>query len=231
MAVIIDLILVAVVLFFVINSARKGFVKIIVELVGLIAAVVLTFALSSPISNYTYDKFVEPSIIKTVTAESYESTEQIVEKAFSSLPDFITVNSERLSLNSQSDIEVITDDIREKQETAVKNVSRQIVKPVVVRVISLFVSVILMIVLFFVVKVLAKFANKLFSFNVVGKLNRTLGGVVGIFKGVLYAMLFCTIISFIVSLTKNGFLIFTVDNINKSVIFKFFAEIIPFNIF
>ena len=231
MSIAIDLILVAVILFFVISSARQGFVRLIVEFVGLIAVVALTFSLSTPISNYTYDKLVEPSIIKTVSAESYENTEQLVQKTWDSLPKFITNNSERLSFSSQANSEIITEQINENNEEAIKSVSQQMIKPVAVKVIGLFVSAILMVVLFFIVKVLANVINKLFSFSVVGKLNRTLGGVIGAFKGAVFALFLCTVISFIVSLTENGFLFFTVDNIDKSVIFKFFTEIIPFNIF
>ncbi len=230
-AIIIDLILVAVILFFVILSAKRGFVKIIVEFVGLIAAVVLAFSLSAPISNFTYDKAIEPTIIKTASAEATENTQQLVEKTWNSLPDFITANSERLSLNSEQFSQNITENMQEGTEVAIKNLSQQIIKPAAVKVIGLFVTVILMVVLFFIVKVLAKLINGLFSFSVVGKLNRTLGGVIGAFKGIVFAMFLCLVISFIVSLTKNGFLIFTVDNINKSVIFKFFTEIIPFNKF
>jgi len=229
-AIIIDLILVAMILFFVISSAKRGFVKLIVEFVGLIAVVVLTFSLSAPISNYTYDKLIEPSIVKTVSAESYENTQQLVEKTWDSLPKFITVNSERLSFSSQANPETITEEVQENNEAAIKNISQKMIKPVAVKVIGLFVSVILMVVLFFIVKVLAKFINKLFSFSVVGKLNRTLGGVVGAFKGAVFALFFCTLITFIVSLTTNGFLIFTDENISNSIIFKFFTDIIPFKI-
>lgn len=231
MSVVIDLILIGIILLSVLMSAKKGFVKVIVEFVGLIAVVILTFSMSTPISNYTYDKLIEPSIVKTVSAESYENTEQLVQKTWDSLPRFITNNSERLSLSSQANPEIITEEINENNEVAIKSVSQQMIKPIAVKVIGLFVSVILMVVLFFIVKIAANLINKLFSFSVVGKLNRTLGGILGAFRGVLYAIFFCTVISFIVSLTENGFLIFTADNINKSVIFKFFTEIIPFNIF
>ena len=83
-----------------------------------------------------------------------------------------------------------------------------------------------MVVLLVVVKFLAKMINRVFSFSIIGKANRLLGGIIGIPKGIIFAILFCMVISLIVSL-NNGFLIFTAENIEKTYVFKFFAEIIP----
>ena len=85
-----------------------------------------------------------------------------------------------------------------------------------VKLISLIYSVFLMIILIFIVKILAKFINRLFSFSIVGSLNRVLGGIVGIPKGIIIAALFCTVVSLIVSVTENGFLIFTGEAVRGS---------------
>ena len=66
------------------------------------------------------------------------------------------------------------------------------------------------------------------NFSLVGKLNRTLGGVVGFFKGILLATVFCMIVGVIVSFTKNGFLIFTRESIEASTIFGTICDMLPF---
>ena len=60
----------------------------------------------------------------------------------------------------------------------------------------------------------------MFSFSLVGTANRVLGGIVGIPKGIIMAMVFCLVISLIVSFTTNGFLIFTDEAMEKSWFFS-----------
>ncbi|MFQ8953025.1 MAG: CvpA family protein [Oscillospiraceae bacterium] len=88
-------------------------------------------------------------------------------------------------------------------------------------------GIIIMVILIFLVKILAKFLNGVFSFSIVGKLNRILGGIAGIPKGIIIAMLFCMIISLIVSLTPDGFLIFKTEAMEKSWFFSHFSFNLP----
>ena len=84
-------------------------------------------------------------------------------------------------------------------------------------------GIIIMVILIFLVKILAKFLNGVFSFSIVGRLNRILGGIVGIPKGIIIAMLFCLVISLIVPLTYGGFLIFKTEAMEKSLFFTHFS--------
>ncbi len=231
MNLILDLIIVAIIIFFIITSAKRGFVRVVIEVAGLIAAMILTFSISTPLSNFTYDKLIEPPILKAAENTAQQSAQEVVQNTWDALPDFITVNSERLSLNSEQLTDNINQNIQQGSQAVVETISQNMIKPVAVKVLGLIFSVILMMLLFFAVKIVARFVNKLFSFSIVGKLNRTLGGVIGAVKGVIFAVFFCALISLIVSFTKNGFLIFTAHNINNSYIFKLFTEVLPFTIF
>ncbi len=228
MGIVLDLIILAIIIFFCLVSAKKGFVKTIVEAAGIIAAIIITFTISTPLANTTYDKIIEPPIIKSVAEETVGNTENAVQTVWDSMPDFITNNAERLSLDSEQLSKPLTDNTSSGVETAVRNVSQDVIKPVAVKILGLIYSVIIFVVLSVIVKFLAKLINKIFSFSIVGKANRILGGIIGIFKGAVIAVVFCMVISIIVSLTKNGFLIFTPDNINNSYVFKMLTEILPF---
>ena len=224
MSIVIDLILIAVILLFVLTSAKRGFVKVLIETVGFIAAVIVAFTISTPLAELTYDKIIEPPVIEAAVNAAGESAEH---EAWNALPDFL-INSDNafFATTVNSFTEKITIKISDGVENAVKNASREVVKPVATKLIGLLYSVILIIVLSIVAKFLAKILNKLFSFSFVGKINRTLGGVVGFVKGSVVAVILCAIISLILSFTGKPFLIFSEDTINQTYLFKFLSNII-----
>ena len=224
MSIAIDLILIAVILFFVLTSARRGFVKVLIETAGFIAAVILAFTVSTPLAELTYDKIIEPPVIEAAVNAVGESAEH---EAWNALPDFL-INSENSFFGTtvNSFTEKITTNIGDGVEEAVKTASQEVVKPVAAKLIGLLYSVILIIVLSIVVKFLAKIINKLFSFSFVGNINRTLGGIVGFVKGTIIAVVICAVVSLILSFTGKPFLIFSEDTINQTYLFKFLTDII-----
>lgn len=231
MSYILDLIIILIILFFIISSARRGFVRVLLEVIGFILAISLTLTISTPLSRVTYDKIIEPSLLKTANEENTENIQEIVDNAWEALPGFITINAQRLNLNTEDISRTVTENMQDGTQAALKATSQKIIKPIAVKVLGLCYSTILLGILFFVVRLLAKSINKLFSFSLVGKINKTLGGAVGLLKGIIFAAFFTALISLIISFTENGFWIFTYENIANSYLFKLFTGIIPFKIF
>ena len=89
---ILDLIVVAIILFCILHSAKKGFVKVVVGVVGLIAAYMLAFTVSTPLANITYDKFIEPTMVNAVNESTDTQTDSAQTKAWDAIPEFITKN-------------------------------------------------------------------------------------------------------------------------------------------
>lgn len=218
---VIDLILIAVIIISVIWSAKKGFVRTLVEVVGLVLAIVVAFSLSSPLADVTYDKLVEPPIVKAAGETSAQTVSETTDKAWESIPSFITANG-----ISKDKIENSVEDFTKKNaESVMLQVSQKVIKPVALIVLKAIYSLILMIPLMFLVRLLAKLLNKLFSFSLVGALNRFLGGTIGLIKGVALAMILCKIIILIISFTGNGFWIFTSQNIEETYLFNFLTNV------
>lgn len=230
MSYILDGIIILIILLGVFLSAKKGFVRTLIEVVGFVAAIVVAFTLSSPLANTIYDKMIEPSVVKTVEAvatDGAENASAAVDAVWSKMPAFITESS-FFNLSKDSITSTVQAETANGSAQLAQTVSDSFVAPAVTKLISVFISVILVIVLLFVVKILAKYLNKLFSFSIVGDINKTLGGLLGLVKGAAIAVIFCLVISLILSFTKNGFLIFTYDAINSSYIFKFLMGFSPF---
>ncbi len=224
MSIVIDLIVVAIILVTALISAKQGFVKAIIEVVGFVAAVLVAFSLSAPLADITYEKVIEPPILSSVSENAAQSTAHTADSVWESLPSFITDNSEKLGITKEYIEQIVADSTLSSTDTALAEISQKAVKPVATGILETLYAVILIVVLLFVVKILARLLNKVFSFSVIGKLNRTLGGLLGVVKGLAIVLIFCEIVVLIISFT-GGVWIFNSENIDKTYIFKYLINV------
>lgn len=227
---ILDILIVLIVLICIFLSAKRGFMRTLIEVVGFIAAIFIAFTVSSPIANTVYDKMIEPSIVKTVestASENAATATNIVDNVWDKLPGLITKNS-LINISKDAVTQKVETDAIENSTVLANTISESFIKPSAVKILSTLISTILVVVLIFAVKILAKYINKLFNFSVIGSINKFLGGILGLVKGIAISIIFCMIITLIISVTKNGFLIFNYENINNSYVFKYIAEFSPF---
>ena len=124
MSYILDGIIILIVLVTVFLSAKKGFVRTLIEVVGFFIAVWVAFTFSSPIANAMYDKIVEPIVVKSVESSVetvVEGTEAITSNAvdaiWDKMPSIFTGNS-FLSISKDSIAEKVE---IEKEEEETKN--------------------------------------------------------------------------------------------------------------
>ena len=223
-AVIIDLMLLIVIGLFVFLSAKRGFVRVAVEAVGFIAAVILTLTVCTPLANTTYDKIVEPRVIKTVNNEMESILNGAGESALDKLPDFA-----KDYINKAGGIDKFIEEneelISDSKSDYIADMSQNTVKPIAVSVLSSIYSAVILTLALILVKVLARFLNKAFSFSIVGKANTALGGVCGAVKGIAVVVVICFIINLLVPITENGIWIFNSENIEKTYIFRFLISL------
>ena len=220
MHLIIDLILIGVILFCVVSSAKKGFVRTFVEVAGLVVAVVVAFTVSRPLANVTYDKIIEPSVVKAIGEEAVLSADETADKIWESTPAFLRGNA------SKEDIEAaISDFTKDGAEGSAASISQNVVKPIVASVLSTLYTVVLIIPLLIIVKLLARVLNRIFSISLVGRLNKLLGAAIGLLKGFAFALIICKIIMLIISFTDSGIWIFNIENIEKTYIFNFLTNV------
>ncbi|MBR6533063.1 MAG: CvpA family protein [Clostridia bacterium] len=222
---IIDLILIGIIAIIALVSAKKGFVRTVVEVVGFIAAVLIAFTVSKPLADVTYEKMVEPAIVNSVSDSAEQSTINTVDTVWESLPQFVTDNAANFGISKEVLEESISKGAENNAQTILTDISRNVIKPLVTNILKTVYAVLLIILLSFIVKLLAKLLNKVFSFSVVGKLNKTLGGILGILKGIAIALIICEAVLLIVSFTENGIWILNNANIEKTILFKFLTNV------
>lgn len=228
MSIILDLAVVAVIIINVLLSAKKGFVKTVVEVVGFIAALSLAFSLSTPIAEYSYDTFIGPAVENSLIESAGNIADASANSLFETLPPVITENAETFGISAENILSGVSGSVKENTADTVKIISEDIVKPITVKLIGMAATLLIFTILSFVVKILASVLNKIFSFSIIGKVNSSLGAVIGFFKGIVFATIVCIAISLVINLSGEGFWVFTPQNIEATYIFKFFTSLSQF---
>ena len=221
MGIVIDLIIVAIILIVALISAKQGFVRVLIEVVGFVLALLLAFSISVPLADTTYQ---QPKIVESGSESVNQSTNQTVDKMWENLPDFVTDNADTLGISKKALAQSLNESSGDGTAAVLKDVSQRVVKPIATNVIEMIFSIILIIIFMFIVKILAKLINKMFSFSVIGKLNHFLGGIIGIAKGGIFAILVCEILLLVISFT-GGVWIFNNQNIEKTFVFQFLTNV------
>ncbi len=207
--IILDALVLAIIVLFIILSAKKGFVRTVIEIVGFLLVFYIASKISMPLASLTYNVTIEPAIIKSVKTDNVSQT----------LPKYVKNTLGEHKLLEEFENTVLTN-LDNGVNNAVKSASQNIVKPIICGVISMIYSMIISAVLMFAVIILAKIINGIFNIGPTSKINAFLGGVFGGVKGIIICMVVCTLIYYIATITQNGFLFFNLKNINSTVIFR-----------
>ncbi len=230
MSAILDIIIVVIIAAAVIVTAKKGFVRTVFNIVGFVAAIVLSFTLSTPTADFIYDKALEPALSKAienaVSDKVSSGTADISQTIWDALPSFVKNNAEKMNFNKNN---LLNEAVGNTASEVSADVCKRAVKPLAVNFLKTTVTIVLLAVLSILFRFLAKTLNKLFSFSLVGTLNRTLGGILGLVYGLAWSAVFVLAVSLAVSLT-GGFFCFTNEAVEASHIFKTAVDILPISI-
>lgn len=180
MSFIIDLILVAVLVFTVFNGYRKGFIKTLFGLAGFFIALIIASALSGEIGMRINDSFAQAAaeeVISSSLAESLDDGEiqQVIEKIGEYAPN--------------EEIEKrLTETFVEKGEESIEAISRELAEKVSVPMCRAAAFFALFVLSYFVARIAAYFLDKVFRLPVLHFANSWLGLAVGALCGILIVM-------------------------------------------
>ena len=226
MSVVLDVILVVIFAAFVLTAAKKGFVKTLLELVAVAAALILSYQLSPVVAQGAYDGFVKESMVTSIEEQIDENfnTATAAKKAevtLEALPEFM------VSLASSAGVEI--NDIKAKiasEKFSSQNIATELVEkvaePIVIGAMTIVIFMILAIILIFALKFVAHLVSKLFDVPLIGTANKVLGALLGACKGVIVLLFLCTILDFLfakgdgelAAAVNDSFVIGLLDNIN-----------------
>ncbi|MGN1051600.1 MAG: CvpA family protein [Acutalibacteraceae bacterium] len=232
MEIILDISVVLVIIIFILLGMKMGFFKTLMRFAGTIICIFLAFYLSSFLSQTIYDNVVKENVVTSISESINKSTdstlsggENLYDNVEDTLPGWLRGVLTYLGISDEDKSGEITETFENaKRETsfAVAEKAETLIAPAIKGLLSCVLLIVLFILLKILVSVVVHLLDKVFSLPVLKHINRLLGGVLGLFEGVILAFILVSAIKIILPMLSQVPLIFTSDIINSTMIFKFF---------
>lgn len=225
---ILDMVAAAIMLIAVIVGVKRGFIKSVIGLVGLIAAAVIAAMFAGPLAATAYEAIVEKPLIQAVETAVANGADTV----HATLSEQIAHTVESLPAVLQALLQA--DASRLQTEGSVlptAELSQMIVKvlePLCVTAVQIVLFLLLFIVLLIAVKLAGKLIDRVFSaLPVIKQANGLLGAVVGLAQGALLVFVLCFALELYMTCTGADAAI-TREHLSQTVLVKTFIEWNPF---
>ncbi len=227
MAYILDGAAILVVLLAVFIGYRRGFVRSLIQLVGLVAAVIVAAALSTGIASLIFDQFVSEGLTQTV-ASKIQTTDtaaaaQSVQQALEELPGPVYNALVQYVGTPEEIVSGIQGSLEGGAETVASTVVRLVIRPVAVALLRFLVFFILFILLMIVVGLVARLVNGFFKAPVLKQINGTLGAVIGLVQGILFLFVAVTVVQ-MAAASASADAVLSSDDVDNAILVGFIAE-------
>ena len=203
----IDAILVLLLLLTVVISAQKGFIKCVLSLVCVVAAMLLASEFSKPAADWCYDNILSDIVVSKVEKSinigyDSQSVTLTVEEIIDTLPDFIDVQLTKLGI----DLNVLSENIAQLQlstEDTAKKISDEIIRPGIIVLLNLIIYLLIFISVRLILGFLSRIIIKIADLPVLKQTNKTLGALAGVIKGLALIVTLSFVFNFLSELLKN----------------------------
>ncbi len=235
MSILFDLILIVTAAFCIISGVRRGFVRSVINIVTLVAAVICAYMFMPAVSAYLHEQFIEASIsapieeelstmaggdesgLAQLFADSPAALSELVGRYNTELADLVAYYEDAVMEGAQ---EMFTSLSRYISDAAAKTVSD----------VSAFLIIFLAVVL--VLKIAGWLLDLVFKLPVLSTLNRTLGLVFGLICAFLYmSVLSVVIVNAIPALTSVYPEQFASASVENTLVLKWIYEYNVFTFF
>ncbi len=224
MAIIIDIILIAVVLLFALIGMKRGFIKEIISLVGVVAAFIAALLISDIGSSFIYDSFVDKSVRDTVSESVLAQVENDTDSIVSSIPQKYLDAADTFGIDIENVVnENIGDTAQDTAASVSEAVSLKIARPMLIPIIRVILFLILFIVIKLIIDLIGRALNIVARLPVIQGANKILGFVIGVLRGVIAAVIICYAFNLVLRYHPDGFLKIDRSTAEASYIFKWIS--------
>lgn len=200
LGILIDILLCLCIVLIIIRTAKKGFALSLFNIIAFFGAFILSAIIAKNLSGYIYTAFFEQSVIDKIGASSIslfnnstaEEISNFVSTEFPTLFNFSAISGIGIDTSIVGAI-----------STTPEFISKVIIEPIFVSLISLFVYIIALVICMPTLRFLAKKLSKVFTVSLVGKINSVLGGFLGVVKGIAIVFSVCAAVVVVMGLFLN----------------------------
>lgn len=211
-----DITIIAVISVLAFIGIKRGIAVTVLNILGIIVTAAAAFYLSGIISDFIYDTFLQESVTENLQQIiSLNGEKYAVENCLDSLPDWL--NSFVSGAYNMFGAQV--SDAGSAVVTTGIGFIEGMVKVAVTKVFDVVAFVILGILIYIIVKIIIHHLLKLFKLPLINGINKFLGGILGVFEGMVLMFIAVNIFSFCVGKSNVDFIN---DYITSGFIFNIF---------
>ena len=217
MSIVLDCMVVIFLLYFLFDGYRKKISISFFEILGTLIALVIAIFLAPYVTNFFYDIFMKDFLISKIelslTQNASLDPTQKVFSVLNSIPNFIA--------NSIDSYDVRVDQLTAavSSATPIDNLIT-LFKPVTLNVLLAPILYIIFTILFFIFKGVFRLINRYVTLPVLPTVDKILGALLGLTKGIIILLLVTEVIEFILKGYFQAPEFINTDIINKSVLFS-----------
>lgn len=224
---IVDAIIIAIIAIVIVRSSKKGFVSSLVDTFAMIIATIVSYMFTPEVSQFVYDSFIKNSVSKGFekVLDDMNTNAAVADKVdamIASLPEGAVNLADSLGIINLNAIGAgihMPGFIDNNQ--LITTVLNDFAYNVMITITKVVVFFILFVLATLVLRMVSNFLENINKIPLIGKLNSTLGGVLGVAKALIIILVVCTVMYFIVSSSDNVDL---VGAISDSKIYNFVTE-------
>lgn len=224
---IVDAIIIAIIAIVIVRSSKKGFVSSLVDTFAMIIATIVSYMFTPEVSQFVYDSFIKNSVSKGFekVLDDMNTNAAVADKVdamIASLPEGAVNLADRLGIINLNAIGagIHMPGVIDNNQL-ITTVLNDFAYNVMITITKVVVFFILFVLATLVLRMVSKFLENINKIPLIGKLNSTLGGVLGVAKALIIILVVCTVMYFIVSSSDNVDL---VGAISDSKIYNFVTE-------
>lgn len=224
---IVDAIIIAIIAIVIVRSSKKGFVSSLIDTFAMIIATIVSYMFTPEVSQFVYDSFIKNSVSKGFekVLDDMNTNAAVADKVdamIASLPEGAVNLADRLGIINLNAIGagIHMPGVIDNNQL-ITTVLNDFAYNVMITITKVVVFFILFVLATLVLRMVSNFLENINKIPLIGKLNSTLGGVLGVAKALIIILVVCTVMYFIVSSSDNVDL---VGAISDSKIYNFVTE-------
>ena len=195
MAHLIDIILILLIVLIAFIGSKRGFVLTVFDLFSGIASFVIARLAAPHMAVFVYDNFAKAKVLAFLE-EQYSGAQSAMTDAVSSVFDFLPEGIfAYVNKSGILDASTLSQDVLSRI-TSVAELEAKVAAPVVTAVINIVCFAVIAVIALIVLKIVGRLLSGIISkIKIIGKLNTILGGVAGVFKGVVDVFIVSVVLS------------------------------------
>ena len=193
--IILDIIFAGILILMAFISARRGFVRAGIETVGWILIILLVFSFSIPLSQAFYENVIkgpmEAKVEDYVDTALQSKTGALGDDIWASLPPFLIAGAGLAGITQESLNGLIGGSIESSKAAITTSIMSGIIAPALTFIVRAAISLFAIVFGMFIIRLIAKCINGAVDMTPVSGVNRTLGAVMGVIKGIIFIFVVC----------------------------------------